>query len=90
MNELINNPSATIVDVRTETEFASGHVEGSINIPLDTVPNRIEEFADMSKPLILCCKSGNRSGQAMAFLQQHDIEDMHNGGSWTDVQLHKM
>lgn len=90
MNELINNPSATIVDVRSENEFASGHVEGSINIPLETVPNKIDDFKDMSKPLILCCLSGGRSGQATAFLQQSGVEDVHNGGGWSEVQIHKM
>ena len=90
MNELINNPSATIVDVRSEGEFAMGNVEGSINIPLDTVPDKVEEFKNMSKPLILCCASGNRSGQALMYLQQHGVEDAYNGGGWSDVQIHKM
>lgn len=90
MNEIINNPSATIVDVRSQAEFESGHVAGSINIPLDQVPNRVEEFKSMSKPLVVCCLSGGRSGQAMGFLQQHGVTDVYNGGGWADVQLHKM
>lgn len=90
INELINNPNATIVDVRSEGEFAGGHVEGSINIPLDTVPNRIEGFKNMSKPLIMCCLSGGRSGQAVGFLQQNGVEEIYNGGGWSDVQIHKM
>ena len=89
MNELINNPSATIVDVRSEGEFAMGNVAGSINIPLDTVPDKVEDFKNMSKPLILCCASGNRSGQALGFLQQQGVEGAHNGGGWSDVQIHK-
>lgn len=90
INELINNPNATIVDVRSEGEFADGHVEGSINIPLDTVPNKIEDFKNMSKPLIMCCLSGGRSGQAVGFLQQNGVEEIYNGGGWSDVQIHKM
>lgn len=90
LNELINNASSTIVDVRSEAEFASGHVEGSINIPLDQMPDRVEEFKTMTKPLVVCCLSGGRSGQAVAFLQQHGVTDIHNGGGWADVQLHKM
>jgi len=90
INELINNPNATIVDVRSEGEFAGGHVEGSINIPLDTVPNRIEDFKNMSKPLIMCCLSGGRSGQAVGFLQQNGVEEIYNGGGWSEVQIHKM
>ena len=90
INELINNPNSTIVDVRSEGEFAGGHVEGSINIPLDTVPNRIEDFKNMSKPVIMCCLSGGRSGQAVGFLQQNGVEEIYNGGGWSDVQIHKM
>ena len=90
MNELINSASATIVDVRSEGEFAMGHVAGSINIPLDQVPGRVDEFKAMSKPLIVCCASGNRSGQAEAFLRQQDVTEIYNGGGWADVQMHKM
>ena len=89
MNDIINNPTATIIDVRTPEEFASGHVAGSINIPLDQVPNRVNEFNEMSKPLVLCCLSGGRSGQATAFLQQNGVSDVHNGGGWADVNAAK-
>lgn len=90
INELINSPSATIVDVRTEGEFASGNVAGSINIPLNEVPHRVDEFKNMSKPLVLCCLSGGRSGQATQYLAQQGVEDVYNGGGWSQVQMHKM
>jgi len=90
INEIINHPKATLVDVRTKDEFASGHVEGSINIPLNEVPQRVAEFDEMSKPLILCCLSGGRSGQATQFLTDNGIEDVHNGGGWSQVQIHKL
>lgn len=75
----------TIIDVRTSAEFAGGHVEGSVNIPLQEVSSRVQEIKNMSQPLVLCCASGNRSGQATAFLKSHQIE-CSNGGSWFDVQ----
>lgn len=78
---------ATIVDVRTPEEFMGGHVAGSINIPLHELPQRISEFKNM-KNLVLCCASGNRSGQATAFLKQQGIECV-NGGSWLDVNYLK-
>ena len=90
MNEIINHPNATIVDVRSEGEFAGGNVAGSINIPLNEVPQRVEEFKNMSKPLVLCCLSGGRSGQATQYLAQQGVEDIYNGGGWSDVQMHKM
>lgn len=76
--------NATIVDVRTHGEFMGGHVAGSINIPLQEIPNRVEEFKSMPQPIILCCASGNRSGQATSFLKSHGVE-CSNGGSWLDV-----
>jgi rhodanese-related sulfurtransferase len=74
----------TIVDVRSDMEFMGGHVAGSINIPLHEIPQRIEEFKAMAQPIILCCASGNRSGQATAFLKQHGINCI-NGGGWMEV-----
>ncbi|HNM27966.1 MAG TPA: rhodanese-like domain-containing protein, partial [Saprospiraceae bacterium] len=54
----------TVVDVRTPGEFAGGHVPGSVNIPLNLVPERLEDFRKMKQPIVLCCASGGRSGQA--------------------------
>lgn len=85
----LSEPTATIVDVRTFGEYAGGNVAGSINIPLNEVPDRVEEFKKMSKPLILCCASGNRSGQAQRYLSQMGVEDCYNGGSWLDVNYFK-
>lgn len=81
----LKNGTATIVDVRSREEFQGGHVAGSINIPLQEVPNKVEEFKSMPKPLVLCCLSGGRSGQATGFLQQQGIEHVYNGGGWMDV-----
>lgn len=90
MNELINHPNATIVDVRTPGEFQMGHVAGSINIPLNEVPARLDEIRNLSRPLILCCQSGGRSGQATMWLKEQGVEDLYNGGGWSQVQIHKM
>lgn len=83
IEELIKTGKATIVDVRTPAEFMGGHVAGSINIPLQEVPNRLEEFKNMQH-IVLCCASGNRSGQATRFLQSNGIT-CENAGSWMDV-----
>ena len=75
----------TIIDVRSPGEYSGGHAEGSSNIPLQELPTRIEEFRSMAQPLVLCCASGNRSGQATHFLQSQGIA-CENGGSWQSVQ----
>ncbi len=84
LSDLLKTPGAKIIDVRTPGEFAAGHVAGSINIPLNEVPTRVNEFRSEA-PVILCCQSGNRSGQATNFLQSNGLENIYNGGGWMDV-----
>lgn len=74
----------TIIDVRTPGEFMGGNVAGSINIPLGEITSRLDEIKNMEQPIILCCASGGRSGQATMFLKQNGV-DCFNGGSWLDV-----
>ncbi len=87
---LINDPQATLVDVRETWEFAGGNVEGSLNIPLGQVFSKVEEFRNMPKPIILFCMSGNRSGMAEAFLKAQGVKEVYNGGAWRDVAYLKV
>jgi rhodanese-related sulfurtransferase len=83
LNEIVKK-GAFLVDVRTPEEFTSGHVDGSINIPLDTVHDNIEMFKNKSH-IVVFCRSGNRSGQAKNILAQQGITNVTNGGPWQDV-----
>ena len=86
---IIKEKKGTIVDVRTPAEFKRGNVTDSINIPLQEIPQRIVELKSLKQPLVLCCASGNRSGQAHTFLAQQGIESL-DGGSWINVNdVHK-
>lgn len=76
---------AIILDVRTKDEFGEGHIEGSKNIALQVLNNKIAEIKKWNKPVIACCRSGMRSGQATSILKQNGIECI-NGGSWTSLQ----
>ena len=86
--ELIRQKKGTIVDVRTPGEFMGGHVAGSVNIPLQELPQRMDEVKNLTLPLILCCASGNRSGMAQSFLSQQGME-CYDGGSWLDVNYYQ-
>jgi phage shock protein E len=86
--QIIKEKKGTIVDVRTTSEFIGGNVEGSINIPLQEIQQRMDELKDLKQPLVLCCASGNRSGQATQFLSQQGIECC-NGGSWLNVDYYQ-
>lgn len=83
VQEMINH-DAVIIDVRTPAEFMGGHVAGSTNIPLNTIRERLDDIKEITKPIILCCASGGRSGQATAFLKQEGVL-CENGGSWLQV-----
>ena len=86
--QIIKEKQGTIIDVRTPNEFMGGSVAGSINIPLQEIQQRVDELKNLKKPLVLCCASGNRSGQATYFLSQQGIE-CYNGGSWLDVNYYQ-
>ncbi|PHR43940.1 MAG: sulfurtransferase [Fluviicola sp.] len=77
--EVVNN-GAIIVDVRTKGEFKSGHIEGSLNIPLPELNKKLNKL-DKSKTIITCCASGVRSGSAKSILKSSGFE-AYNGGAW--------
>ena len=81
LEEIINQKTATIVDVREPYEFEPVHAKGAISIPLGSISNRVEEFRRMSKPIVVYCASGNRSSQAMNYLKSKGIEEVYNAGS---------
>ena len=69
---------ATLLDVRTPGEFASGHLSGAVNIPLNDLSSRIQELrADQA--IVVYCRSGRRSAIAAKLLREHGV------GSVTDL-----
>ena len=77
--------NAYLVDVRTPQEYADGHVEGSINIPLNQIPSQLNKFKN-HKNIVVFCRSGNRSGQAKTILEQNGFTNVVNGGTWQNVK----
>ncbi len=78
---------ATIIDVRTEGEFASGHAKSAMNIPLDTIEDKVEALKAYQQ-IVVCCRSGARSGQAKSILENYGFSNVINGGSWQNVNNH--
>jgi rhodanese-related sulfurtransferase len=76
---------AAIIDVRTHEEFASGHIQGAKNIPLQVISGKIADIIKLNKPIIVCCRSGMRSAQAASVLKAQGIEVI-NGGGWESLQ----
>ena len=75
---------AIIIDVRTSEEYKSGHLQGSKNIPLNILSNKIAELKKLNKPVITVCRSGARSSIAKNTLSSAGI-NVCNGGSWTNL-----
>lgn len=73
---------ALILDVRTADEFAGGHLENAINIPVDEVSKRIKELGnDKEKAILVYCLSGTRSGFAVRILKGLNFSRVYNLGS---------
>lgn len=75
---------AFLVDVRTPQEFASGSVKGAVNIPLDEIQQKLSIFKG-KKSIVVFCRSGNRSHQAKMILERNHIQQIFDGGPWTNV-----
>jgi phage shock protein E len=84
LGELIAG-GATIIDVRTISEYKNGHLSNAINLPLDTLSSKISTL-DNSKAIITCCASGMRSASAKSLLKSYGFTEVHNGGSWTSLK----
>ena len=73
------NQFAVIVDVRTNEEWQQGHIPGAIHIPLDTLASqkeRLKQYQD--RTLIMQCRSGHSSAQAVTLLQEAGFQNVVN------------
>lgn len=71
----------TVIDVRTPAEFAGGHLEGALNIDVQS-PDATQQLAELDPngSYVLYCRSGNRAGAALDFLKAQGFEDVVNAG----------
>jgi phage shock protein E len=77
---------AVIVDVRSKGEFDGGHINGSINIPVDQLTNNLNKLKDKNKTIITCCASGMRSAVAKNTLKSNGYTQVYNGGGWSGLE----
>lgn len=68
-----------LVDVRTPEEFATGYIEGAINIPVDQIASRISEIPE-GVPVVVYCRSGNRSARAASILNSNNYNEVYDLG----------
>ena len=91
-SQKITEPDVIILDVRTPEEFASGHIEGALNIDFNSgdFANEITRL-NPSENYAIYCRSGSRSGQAASIMHKagfHEVSNL-NGGviDWTNAGL---
>jgi rhodanese-related sulfurtransferase len=68
----------TLIDVREPDEFAAGHVPGAVNMPMSTFNPAAMPASTPDKPVVVMCRSGNRSSQVEAFLANNGRADVRN------------
>ena len=69
LDKIVEENNYIIVDVRTESEFETGHVKDAINIPVETIDPSVN--LDKNKTIIVYCRSGKRSANAASMLKQY-------------------
>ncbi|RJF71892.1 rhodanese-like domain-containing protein [Deinococcus cavernae] len=74
---------ASVLDVRTQQEFAEGHIASAVNLPLDEVAARASKVPG-DKPVYVICRSGNRSAQASELLKKAGKDVKNVGGGMND------
>ena len=80
--------ATVLIDVRSADEFASGHLQGAVNIPHDRITEGIGAVAaDKSTRIILYCRSGRRAETALNVLKSAGYENVSNYGGLEDAQM---
>jgi phage shock protein E len=80
---------ARLVDVRTPQEFAVGHIDGAINIPLGELPKKVKRLGKKHNPIVVYCRSGSRSKRAAMLLRERGFKtvlDMKAMFNWSSVR----
>lgn len=80
VTEYKSTNGAVLLDVRTEEEYRGGHIDGSINLPLDRITMIGNVVKDKNAPLYVHCLSGGRSRQAVSYLKQMGYTNATNIG----------
>ena len=86
------NDDALVLDVREDQEYASGHIPKARHIPLGQLSSRLQELDKFkSKPILVTCRSGQRSARACGMLKKAGFETVYNqaGGiiAWERANL---
>lgn len=89
LSEVLKSGNYQLIDVREPMELEmDGQIDGAKNIPLGEVQDRKDEILNSEKPVVLFCRSGNRSGKALEYLTVEGLKNGYNGGGWSELKAH--
>ncbi len=74
---IAEKPGLVILDVRTVSEFESGHLEGAINIPVEVLSSHLSEL-NLDDELLVYCRTGNRSTTAVGILRENGYDQIYH------------
>ena len=82
-----NVSAPVIIDVRTPQEFATGSIEGAVNLPLKGLPDSLlSEGIELDEEVVVYCRSGRRSAQAKTLLKAAGFELVFDGGPMRQLE----
>jgi phage shock protein E len=87
IQELLHNSSTKFIDVRSPMEFASEHLQGAENIPVEIISSKVDYIKGLNQRVLLYCRSGARSAMATSILHQAGVQNVYNGGSVYDLLI---
>lgn len=87
LEEVLKAGNYELIDVREPLELEmDGNIANAKNIPLGEIEARQDEILTLEKPVILFCRSGNRSGKALEYLNAQGLKNGCNGGGWAELK----
>lgn len=90
--QTLNADGTLLLDVREDNEYKQGHISNALHIPLGQLGQRLQELdAYRDRPLVVYCRTGNRSDSAAARLRKQGFTTVYNlaGGivAWQNANL---
>ena len=86
IRDILNFEQGTVIDVRSEEEFALMRAANTVNIPLGLLLYSLDVLKNLPKPWMFCCEEGARSGLAVHLLKNIGFKEIYNAGAWNDVE----
>jgi rhodanese-related sulfurtransferase len=82
-HRLVEQDGGVLVDVRRPKEYAEGHVQGAINIPVGEIADRLDELP-RDRPIVVYCRSGGRAAKAMKLLNENGFDKVQSLGGMSN------